>query len=146
MRRFLGSAWFPLFICLVLAGVSAGAYKLSAPTGESVGNSEIVHAFGIAAWAAGGVAAVLSFLLIGVLNLLRRLFRVRRVGLFHPLVIILGLLPVLIFMWEVAGEPPYTAFARAAVIYIARPVLQGTLAAILATLVLSIPLLFRKKK
>lgn len=146
MRRFLAGAWFPFLICLVLAGTTAGAFALLAPTGENVGNSEIVKWVGLGAWATGPIAGTLSFLAIGILNLVRRIVRLRRVNLLHPVVILLGVGFWVAAAWILAGEAPFTPIARAIVPYVARPLLWGSLAATLLTIVLSLPLLFPKKK
>ena len=146
MRRFLGSAWFALLVSLVLAGVTLAAYAVLKPTGEDVGNSQIVQAFTYAGWAAGPVIALLSFLLIAIVNLLRRMFRLRKIALLHPVTVLVGILPWFIFAWIVTDEPPFTPFARAAIEFVARPMLWGALVAIIFTLVCSLPLLFSKKK
>jgi hypothetical protein len=146
MRRFLASAWFPLLISLTLAGITAAAFALLAPTGADVGNSEIVKWTGIAAWAAGPILGLLTFLLIGILNLIRRIVRLRKVAALHPVVVLAGVLPWLIFAWEVTGEPRFTPIARAVIDFIARPMLWGSLCAALLTIFLSIPLLFPAKR
>ncbi len=146
MRRFLGSAWFPLVVCLVLAGVTAGAFALLAPDGESIGQSEIAKWAGIVAWAIGPVAGLLTFLKIGVLNLIRRLVRLRRVEWLHPVVILIGTVSTMVFAWIMAGEPLFTPIGRAVVAFAGRPLLWGSLIATLLTIVLSIPLLLPKKK
>jgi hypothetical protein len=146
MRRFLGSAWFPFLASIILAGVTVVAYALLKPTGEDVGNEQVVQAFRIAGWAAGPVAGLLSLLLMLILNGIRRLLRLRSVGLLHPVVVLLGVLPWLLFSWQLTGEPPFTAFARAAIPFVGRPMLWGALAACAFTLLLSLPLLLPAKR
>jgi hypothetical protein len=146
MRRFLASAWFPFLLCIVLGGMTVAAYAILKPTGEDVGNSQVVAAFKIAGWAAGPVIALLSLILIFVLNGLRRLLRIRKVSLLHPVIAILGIAPWLIFAWTVTGEPRFTPFARAAIDFVARPMLWGSLVACLLAILLSLPLLFSQKQ
>jgi len=133
-------------MCLVMAGVSAAAFAMLAPSGESVGNSEIVKWMNIGAWAVGPVMAIPSIIGIGILNLLRRLFRIRRVEVFHPIVVLIGVVPWFVFAWILSEEPPFTPIARAVVEFLTRPMLWGSLVAILLTILLSIPLLLPKKK
>ncbi len=146
MRRFLASAWFPLVICLVFAAVTAGAYAGLQPSGEDIGNSEIQKIAMIAAWGIGPVAALLSLILAGILNLIRRIVRLRKVAILHPVVVLLSIAPWLVFSWQVTGEPRYTPIARAVIDFAARELLWGSLVACLLTIVLSIPLLFPAKK
>lgn len=146
MRKFLASAWFPFLACLVLGGVTVAAFAVLQPSGEDVGNSQVVAAFKIAGWVAGLVMGLLSLLLIGILNLVRRIVRLRKVALLHPVVVLLGVLPWLVFGWSLTGEPPYTAFARAAIEFVGRPMLWGALAATVFAILLSVPLLFPSRK
>ncbi len=146
MRRFLASAWFPFSMCLVFAGVSVAAYVGLDPTGDDIGNGQILKIAGIAAWGIGPVAALLSWLGIAILNLVRRIIRIRRVGLLHPVVVLIGIGPWLVFSWILTGEPRYTPVARAVIDFAARELLWGSLVACVLTIVLSMPLLFRKKK
>ena len=130
MRRFLSSAWFPLLACIVFACATVVAFVILKPTGSDVANDAVLRAFKIAGWVAGPVMGLLSFLLIGILNLVRRLLRIRSVGIFHSIVIILGLAPWLIFGWELTTvEPRYTDFARAAIDFVGAPMLYGSLVA-----------------
>lgn len=140
MRRFLASAGFPFLLCLVLAGASCAAYALQHPTGEDIGNGQILEAMRIAGWAVGPLVAVLSLIAILLLNGIRRMVKLRRVGLLHPVVPLLVFIPWLIFAWQLAGEPPFTPIARGVVAFVARPLLWGTLAATVFTLVCAIPL------
>ena len=146
MRRFLASGWFPLLMCLVLAGVTVAAFTLLHPTGEDVSNSDIVNAFRIAGWVAGPVVGLLSLVLIGTLNLLRRIVRLRKTPILHPVVVLLGILPWFVFSWALLDEPRFTGFAIAAMEFVARPMLWGSLVTVLLTIVLSLPLIFSKKK
>ena len=146
MRRFLSSAWFPLLMCLVLAGVTAAAFALLRPTGADVNNDQIVKAFQIAGWAVGPVIGLLSFIVICIVNLIRRIMRLRKVTLLHPVIVLIGIGPWLVFSWVMLDEPRYTPFARAAIDFVGRPMLWGSLVAALLTIVLSIPLIFSKKK
>lgn len=146
MRRFLSSAWFPFFIALVMAGVTVAAYAALKPTGEDVTNHQVLQAFKIAAWAVGPVMGLLSLLLMGLLNLIRRMLRLRKVALLHPAVVLVGVLPWFIFGWSLTGEPRYTTFARAAIEFVGRPMLWGALVALLLTIVLSIPLFLSSSK
>jgi hypothetical protein len=146
MRRFLASAWFPLLAALILAGGSAGAYVLLAPAGENVGNTQVAEAFRIAGWAAGPIAGFLALLSAGVLNLIRRVLRLRRTAVLHPVVALASVAPWLILSWQITGEPPYTPVARAAIEFVARPLLWGSFSACAAILLLSLALLIPVKK
>ena len=146
MRKFLASAGFPFLMALVMGGAAVAAYALLQPTGEDVGNSQIVQAFTYAGWAVGPVIFLLSFLLICILNLLRRIFRLRKLRLLHPIIVLLGIVPWLVFSWVLLDEPRYTAFARATIDFVARPMLWGSLMATLLTILLSIPLFFSASK
>ena len=146
MRRFLASAWFPLLTALLLAAVPAAAVALLQPTGDDVGNFELVKWMKIAGWAAGPVMGLLSLILMMILNGIRRIVRLRRVALIHPLVVLCGTVPWLVFGWVLLDEPPFTAFARAMLEFIARPMLWGGLVATLFVLLCCLPLLIPQKK
>ena len=145
MRRFLSSAWFPLLMALVMAGVSCAAFAMLTP-GAGVSHSELVKYMTIAGWAIGPVAALISFLGICLLNLLRRLFTLRRVNLLHPVILLIGFVPWVVFSWVLLDEPRYTEFAVGVMEFVARPLLWGSLSATLLTILFSIPLFIPKKK
>lgn len=142
MRRFLASLWFSLLACLILGVGTVAAYALLKPLGADVGNSEVVRWFTIAGWAFGPAAALLSFIGIGILNLIRRIVRARKVNVLHPVIVLVGIVPWLVFAWQITGEPPYTSFARAAIEFVGRPLLWGSLASTLFVLLCSTVLLF----
>jgi len=146
MRRFLGSGWFPVVIALLMGGVATAAYAVLAPQGADVGNSEMVRVFTIGSWAVGGVMALLSMLLMGVLNLIRRICKIRRVEALHPVVVFAGTFPWFAFAWSLTGEPRFTAFARAMIDFVGRPMLWGSLIATLVVVLCSIPLVLPSKK
>jgi hypothetical protein len=145
MRRFLASTWFPLLICVILAGVTVAAYAGLKPTGEDIGNSEIQRIALIAGWAIGPIAGLLSYFLAGILNTIRRIIRLRRKAILHPIVVLLSITPWLIFGWQVTSEPRYTPIARAVIDFAARELLWGSLIAFLVTLLLCIPAFFARK-
>ena len=145
MRRFLASAWFPFITVLVLAAGTTAAYALLHPTGNDIYNAELLHAFRIAGWASGGVIGFLSFILIGILNIVRRILHVRRIAPLHSIVVFLGIVPWFIFAWQITEEPLFTPFARVAIAFVGRPMLWGSLGAILFVLFFSIPLLIPKR-
>lgn len=146
MRRFLASAWFPFFISLVFAGVTVAAYAVLQPNGEDIGNSELQRIATIAGWAIGPVAGLLSLIVAGILNVIRRIVRLRKVRLLHPLVVLLSVGPWLVLSWQLTEEPRYTPIARAVIDFAARELLWGSLIACALTLILSIPLLFPTQK
>ena len=111
-----------------------------------MGNSQIVAAFKIAGWAAGPVIGLLSFFLICMLNLLRRMVRLRKIPFLHPVIVLLGIGPWLVFSWILMDEPRFTPFARAAIDFVGRPMLWGSLSTALLTVALALPLFFSKKK
>lgn len=146
MRRFLASGWYPFLTALVLGGVTASAYALLKPDGADVGNSQIVEIFTIAGWAAGPVVALLSLILAGILNLIRRIVRLRQAAVLHPVTVLLSVMPWLVFSWQLTDEPRFTAFARAAIDFVGRPMLWGSLAASLFALLLALPLLLPARR
>ncbi len=146
MRRFLASAWFPIVACALLAGVTAGAFAMLKPTGADVGNQQVVDAFKIAGWAAGPAIGLVSLILMFILNGIRRILKVRRVNLLHPVVVLVGILPWLCLAWAITGEPRFTPFARAAIDFVARPMLWGALASSLFAILGFVPTFFPKKK
>ena len=146
MRRFLASAWFPLLMCVVLGAVTAAAFAVLKPVGTGINNSQLLMAMKIAGWAVGPMTALLSCIVICILNVLRRLFRLRKVSILHPLIMLLGIGPWLVFSWVVMDEPRYTQFAIGSMDFVGRPLLWGSLVATLLTIALSLPLLFSKKK
>jgi hypothetical protein len=132
-------------MALVLAGVSCSAFAMLKP-GAGVSNSELVKYMTIAGWAIGPVAALLSFVGICLLNLLRRMFKLRRVNMLHPVILLIGFVPWVVFSWILLDEPRYTEFAVGVMEFVARPLLWGSLIATLLTIIFSIPLFFPKKK
>lgn len=146
MRRFLASGWFPFLAALALAGATAGAYRWMAPDPSAIGHSEIAKVAEIAGWAVGPVAGLLSWILAGVLNLIRRIVRLRKAAFLHPLVVLASIAPWVAFAWQITGENRYTPVARAAIDFAGRPLLLGSLVTCLAVIVLSLPLLFPAKK
>lgn len=145
MRRFLASGWFPIVTAIVLAAATTGAYAWMKPLGADIGNSEIQQYATWGGWAIGSVAALLSLIVAGILNLVRRIVRVRRVNLLHPVVGLIAFGPWLIFSWVIAGEPRYTPAARAIIDFGARPLILGSFAAVLFIVLFSLPLLFPKR-
>ena len=145
MRRFLGSAWFPFCTALVLAGVTVVAFAMLKPSPDVIGNYEIASIAKIAGWAIGPVIGLLSLILAGILNLIRRIVRLRKVALLHPIIVLLSVGPWVVVAWQLTEEPPFTPIARAVIEFAARPMLWGSLVACLFVIVLSIPLLLPKK-
>lgn len=146
MRRFLASGWFPFLTALLLAAVPAAAVALIKPTGETVGNFEVVRWMKIAGWAVGPVMGLLSLIGMMLLNGIRRILRLRKIAILHPIVALLGTVPWLVFGWVLLDEPPFTAFARAVLEFVARPMLWGGLVATLFVLLCSLTLLLPSKK
>jgi hypothetical protein len=146
MRRFLASAWYPFCVCVDLAIATAVAFAVLNPTGADIGNGKIQRIVTMAAWAVGPVFAVLSFLLIGILNLLRRLFRIRKSAWLHPLIVLAGIAPSLVFSWVLMDEPRYTPIARAIIDFGARELLWGTLVASLIAIIIGFPAFLPQKK
>jgi hypothetical protein len=146
MRRFLASAWYPLLTALVFGGVMTAAFAILKPTNEAIYDENLLKYLQIGGWAAGGVIALLSFLLAGILNLIRRLFRCRRVNLFHPIVVLASIAPWTVMSWQVTGEPRYTKVAEIAIDFYARPMLWGALSAGLFAIIVALPLLIPTKK
>jgi hypothetical protein len=126
------------------AGLLSARARRSRGDGAAVENDQIVRIFKIAGWAVGGIIALLSLILIFVLNGIRRLCKIRRVTVLHPVIVLLGTLPWLWFGVQlVAFEPRHTPFARAAIDFVGAPMLWGALAAsvfaLLGFLLLLIP-------
>jgi hypothetical protein len=149
-KPYPATLWFALLTCLVLGGVTTVAYLGLKPTGEGIDNGQIITAFGIAAWATGPVMAVLSFILICIVNVIRRIIRLRWNKWATVVTLFAGTVPWAVFGWAITGEPRYTAFAIAAIEYIGRPMLWGGVVATLFVIVLSLPVMFssstKKKK
>src|SRR5688572_8978828 len=93
MRRFLGSAWYPLVVSIILGGAMVGVYAIMEPSGDAIGSYSVAEAFTYVGWAAGPVVGLLVFITICIVNLIRRVVRLRRVPLMHPVAVILGILP-----------------------------------------------------
>ena len=81
MRRFLASAWYPFLTAVILAGVTVAAFAMLSPTGEDVGNGNVVSAFKIVGWAIGPVMGVLALLKMIILNGIRRIVKLRKVAM-----------------------------------------------------------------
>ena len=146
MRRFARSFVCALLVCVVFAAATALAYAGLKPSGEDIGNAEIFRIVSLAAWGVGPILGIVSLLLIGLLNLIRRLVRLREVAFLHPIVLLLGVLPWLAFSIElVFKEPRFTPIARAIIDFAGRPMLWGSLTATLLVVALSIALMFSKK-
>lgn len=143
MHTFLESAWFPFCIAIILAGVTTAAYALLEPNPIVIGNQQIADSANVAGWALGGVVGLLSWMLAGILNRIRRIVRLRRVALLHPIVALLSIAPWGVLAWQLTGEPRYTPIARAIIDFGARPMLWGSLIAaaicILSFLILLLP-------
>lgn len=147
MQRFLSSAWFPFCAALVLAAGCAGAFVVLKPLGADVDNQEILKAFRIAGWAAGPVIALLALLTMLILNGVRRILRLRSVGFLHPIVVLLGLAPWVVFGFQLTyREPRFTPFGRAAIDFVGVPLWWSSLLAVAFTVLVSLPLLVPQKK
>lgn len=148
MRRFLASGWYPFLVVLAFAGTTAGMVAVIDPAATSdTGNGTIVRYASVAAWAVGPVLALLSLLLMGMLNGIRRLFKARGAAWLHPVVVLLGLSPWLAFGWQLTmNEPRHTPIARAVIDFAGREMLAGALAASLLTVLLAVPLLLPKRR
>ena len=147
MRRFLASAWYPLLVSVVLAGASLAAHALLPTLDSGTTNDQLLKVFAIAGWATGLVAGVLAFLTMMILNGLRRVFRLRKVAILHPVVVLLGIAPWCIWSWQLLFlEPRYTPFARLAIDVIGRPMFVGAFAACTLALLLALGLLLPARK
>ena len=144
MRRFVASAWYPFVTCLVMAGAAAAAYALLKPDPAIINQSEIEKYAVIGGWVVGPVIGLLSWLLAAILNLIRRIVRLRKVAIFHPIVVLVSVGVWVIVGWQLAGENPYTPIARAIIEFAARPMLWGSLIACIFALVVSLPVVFKK--
>lgn len=130
MRRFLASAWFPIVTALLLAAATVGAYAWMKPTGVDIGNSEIQKYAAIGGWAMGPIIGLITLIVAGILNVLRRIVRARRVGVLHPIVVLIPVGFWLVLGWQLAGESRYTPIARAVIDFGARPMILGSFAAV----------------
>lgn len=146
MRRFLASFWFPFLTCMVMGGGTALAFFLLEPSSAEVSNSELLNAMTIAGWASGPVIALVSLIVMIILNLIRRAFKIRRVSKLHPVVVLIGTVPWVVFSWVLLDEPPYTQFAIGVMEFVARPMLWGSLVATLFAVLCSTVLFIPKKK
>lgn len=147
MRRFLASAWYPFLIAVVLAAAATAAHALLPVLDSGTTNDQLLKAFAIAGWAIGGVMGLVSLVLMFILNAIRRMLRLRKVALGHPIVVLLGICP-----WCAWGcqllfvEPRYTPFARLFIDTLGRPMFVGSAVACLLTLVLALGLLLPNRK
>ncbi len=148
MRKFFGSAWFVLLTALLLGGTTAGAYALLSPNGANVGNAELVDAMTIAGWVLGPAVALLSLIVMFVLNGIRRLVRVRKMLSLDLTVLLIGVLPWLAFSYQIAAlEPRNTKFAVAVIDFAGEPLFVGSfLATVFIVIFFLLALLFRSKK
>ena len=145
MRRFLASAWFPFLTCLILAGATVAAYALVLkPSGADL-PSDALNIGKIAGWATGPVMALLSLIVIFILNGIRRLLRIRMIGWLHPVIVLIGIAPWAAFAWQmVMNEPRYTPVARVVIDFAGKPLFLGVFAAIVFVVLMSLlALLFR---
>lgn len=142
MKRFLSSAWYPFLISLLLAGAMAAVFWILEPSGEAIGSYSVAEAFTkyFVGYAAAGVVGLLAFLAICIVNLIRRIVRLRQVSWMHPIAVILGILPFLIFGWELTYvEPRFTPIARAIIDFIGEPMYAGSVIAVVIAILLGIP-------
>ena len=147
MRRFLASAWFPFVTAILLAAATAGAYVWIKPSPDAIGNYEIARIAKIAAWGIGPLIGLLSLILAGILNLLRRLFRIRKVNFLHAPIVFFAILPWAIFAWElVMVEPRYTPIARAVIDFAGKEMFLGSVAAVLFTMLMFLVSLIPSRK
>jgi hypothetical protein len=147
MRKFFGSAWFVLLTALLLGGLTAGAYALLRPTGADVGNSELVNAMTIAGWVLGPAVALLSLILMFVLNGIRRLMRVRKILSLDLAVLLVGVLPWLAFSYQIAAlEPRNTKFAVAVIEFAGEPLVTGSFVTTVFVLIMFVLALFLRPK
>ena len=138
MRRFLASAWFPCLTALVMIVVGL-AMHVWLPRPLDVTNQDLIKAFDIAGWAVGPVIAVLTLVLTMILNGLRRLLKLRQIGILHPIVMCVAIAPWLIWGWElVMIEPHNTEFASAAIGFVGRPMFLAAFAALCFTVLVSL--------
>lgn len=131
MRRFLASGWFPLVTACILAAATTTAFAWFAPTGAGLSNDTLIRAVTIAGWVAGAVIGLLSFLLMAILNGIRRLARIRNVAVLHAPVAFLGVLPWMIFAWQlVMHEPRYTQIGIGIIDFVGKPMFLGAFVAL----------------
>ena len=140
-----GKLWFAFLMCLVMTGVAAAAFAVFHPPFSEL-NSDVAMAVQIGGWATGPVMGLLSLILIMILNLIRRIVRMRKIAWLHPVVVLIGTVPWLILSWMLLDEPRYTELAAVILDFIARPMLWGSLVATLLTILLSIPVFISTKK
>jgi hypothetical protein len=142
MRRFLASAWYPFLIALVLAGAAVAAHALLPVLDSGTTNDQLLKAFAIAGWVSGPVMGVVSFLLMMILNGIRRAIRLRGIGIGHPIVVLLGICPWCVWGCQLLfAEPRYTPFARLVIDVVGRPMFVGSAAACILTVILALGLL-----
>lgn len=146
MKQFIASKAYSLLTFLVFAGVTTLAFFLLKPAGADISNSEIIRVFSLAGWFTGLATALLSLVLFGILKLLNRLFGLGKNLLTRVLILLLSLLPWLVMSWQILGEPRYTNIGKAIIDFVARPMLWGSLSAMLFALILGLSALLSPKK
>lgn len=94
-----------------------------------INNSEIIEKFGMYAPYAGAGLGLLSMLLMYVLYIFRRLFRLHKNRYSAPVVLIIGFLPWLALGFQLAyREPRYAMIVRAIISYGGQPMLYASIA------------------
>lgn len=145
MRRFLVSTWFPFVTCVILAGMTVLSYLWLKPDPMVINHSEIAKYTVMGVWAVGPVIGFLSFLFASILNLIRRIVRMRRMTFLHPVVVLLSVGFWVVVGWQLAGEKPYTPIGRAVIEFAARPILLGSLLTCVFVVLMSLPFFFFRK-
>lgn len=138
--------WFPVLTCAVAAVATAASFGVLSPSGADIGNDQILRIAKIAGWAVGPVMMIISLLIIGILNLIRRIIRLRKVGGLHAATVIAGIIPWLIAGWNLTAEPRYTPLARAVIDFIARPMLWGAVTSIAFAIIVALSQLLPARK
>ena len=147
MRRFLASAWFPFLTAVVLAACTVGGLLWIKVNPADIGNYDAENIIKYAQWGVGPLVGLLSWILGGILNLLRRLFRIRKVFWLHPIVALVSIAPWIAFSWQMTmNEPRFTLVAKMIIDFAGRPIFLGCTGAILFIVIVTLLSLLSRKK
>jgi hypothetical protein len=130
-KPFPHGSYYPLLAFLVFSVSFYLSQIYLSPTGEEITNSTILNIFEKYSAFFGIGLALLSMLLSYILILLKKLFRLGRLAILNPFVLILAYMSWLIFAIQLKYfENRYTDIAKAVIDFSATPMLYASIAVI----------------
>lgn len=119
----------PLIVWLLFAGIFFGLSLRFAPNITDIDNQKILDIFTKYARFCGIVFGLLSLVIMYVLYVFRRIFRLHKNRFSVPIIMILSLLPWLVFGYQlVFREPRYTTLGRAIISFFGEPMFYTSIA------------------